>query len=212
MDELLDLVRTLQKRIGEHGVALGQNEAMTRLVLVDPLLRGLGWDTEDPSQVVPEYGIPSRPSKSADYALFTGNDVPEVIIEAKKLGESLADAAHQAVTYCTVDGYRCFAVTDGRRWAVYETLKPGVLEEKRVARFDIGADALIEVCLKAMSLWRQRFVNGASTHVTSGAVLAPPPQNPGVGESEVLPSGQTDTSSEWTRLSEPLLSQRLDLK
>ena len=50
LESLLELVETLRARIDEHGPALRQSEALTRAVLVDPLLRELGWDTEDPAQ------------------------------------------------------------------------------------------------------------------------------------------------------------------
>ena len=61
--------------------ALRQNEALTRYALIDPLLRELGWDTEDPTLVIPEYkGV----GGSADYALFSGDKLL-MIVEAKKL-------------------------------------------------------------------------------------------------------------------------------
>ena len=51
LDELRDLIETLQQRIEKHGSALQASEALTRYALIDPLLRTLGWDTGDPSQV-----------------------------------------------------------------------------------------------------------------------------------------------------------------
>ena len=59
LDELIALIETLRVRIGEHGQALSQSEALTRYALIDPLLRGLGWDTGDPAQVIPEYPVSS---------------------------------------------------------------------------------------------------------------------------------------------------------
>ena len=55
LEELLSVVETLRGRIAAHGPALRQSEALTRYALIDPLLRGLSWDTADPSQVVVEY-------------------------------------------------------------------------------------------------------------------------------------------------------------
>ena len=97
MQELLELVERLAERIGAHRQVLAQSEAATRSALIDPLLRALGWDTEDPSVVIPEYSIPSN-STRADYALFGSAATaeprrPDVIVEAKKLGEGLGDAA-----------------------------------------------------------------------------------------------------------------------
>ena len=162
MEELLRLVAALRRRLDEHATALRGNEALTRYALIDPLLRCLGWDTEDPSQVVPEYGIPSNPKKAADYALFAhgargeGN-VPKVIVEAKKLGLPLADAAQQAVNYCAVDGFEYFVVTDGSDWQLFGMHRKGNLDAKRIMRFDLRSDPLAEVCRKALALWRQGF-------------------------------------------------------
>ena len=166
VEELIRLVAALRERVTEQGVALRGNEALTRYALVDPLLRGLGWDTEDPAQVVPEYGIPSSPARSADYALFidsasAGGKAPAVIVEAKKLGTPLLDAAQQAVNYCTVDGFEYFVVTDGDDWQLFETLRRGNLDAKRIMRFRLLSDPTADVCRKALALWRQGFEDGA---------------------------------------------------
>lgn len=58
LENLLILIEKLQKRIDSHGDALRQSEALIRYALIDPLLRELGWDTEDPDMVVPEYQLP----------------------------------------------------------------------------------------------------------------------------------------------------------
>ena len=79
LESLLELVETLKARIDEHGDQLRQSEALTRYALIDPLLRELGWDTEDPGLVIPEY---KSGSGSADYALLTRNR-PAMMIEAK---------------------------------------------------------------------------------------------------------------------------------
>ncbi len=86
LDSLLKLVETLRARIDEHGNALRQSEALTRYALIDPLLRELGWDTDDPAQVVPEYRVPNN--QMADYVLLA-NGAPMIVVESKKLDESL---------------------------------------------------------------------------------------------------------------------------
>jgi len=45
LENLIQLIETLQQRIQQHGDALRQSAMLTRYVLVDPLLRGLDWDT-----------------------------------------------------------------------------------------------------------------------------------------------------------------------
>lgn len=126
----------------------------TRYSLIDPVLRGLGWDTEDPNMVVPEY-VTSK--GRADYALFKGGDIPTVIIEAKKLGDSLDSAAEQALSYCMFEGMPYFAVTDGDLWRVYETNKPGSLYDKLIRKFSIHRMKPAETCIKMLILWRRNI-------------------------------------------------------
>ena len=205
MEDLVKLIITLRTRIEEYGADLRRNEALTRSVLIDPLLRRLGWDTSDPAQVRPEYSIQTPHSTTkADYALFAGSDKPAAIVEAKKLGESsLSDAAYQAMNYCAAHGYEYFAVTDGQRWTVYETRKQGNLQEKQTAQFDLCLESLTSVCLKALSLWRQRFVEGTPADVETGVVVTHmrkpfTAKEPASSASEV----QMASSGDWILLSD----------
>ena len=165
LESLLELVETLKARIDEHGDQIRQSEALTRYALIDPLLRELGWDTEDPKLVRPEYPLRTEYTQStrfADYALLEGTqDKPAMMVEAKSLGKSLRDQALlQGINYCQADGTRYFSVTDGQRWEVYETHKPVPIDAKRVVEFDIRSQETAVVCLKALALWRQSVQAG----------------------------------------------------
>ncbi|MEM2000671.1 MAG: hypothetical protein QXO30_06515, partial [Candidatus Caldarchaeum sp.] len=81
--ELIDLVETLKSRIKKHHDELQKNETLTRYVLVDPLLRALGWDTENPELLVPEMTTQSgRP----DYTLLH-NGQKIAFVGVKALGK-----------------------------------------------------------------------------------------------------------------------------
>ena len=179
--KLQDLIETLKTRILNHGSRLEESEALTRYALVDPLLRELRWDTEDPAQVRPEYPLKSKDSR-ADYVLL-GDDLdgrgffletkPVLLIEAKSLfgdGErdvekELRDAALQAEHYSSSDGVRYFAATDGRRWYVYDRKFGYGPTERQIRSFDLmeGKKA-IKDCIQAEELWRStwhvEFVHG----------------------------------------------------
>lgn len=150
LDELYQTIEKLNGRMETHRDKFSQSEALTRNALVDPLLRSLGWDTEDPSLVMPEYKLGSG---FADYALLSDGK-PVIVIEAKKLGLPLDDAASQGIHYCVNDGIKYFAVTDGRKWDVYETHRPVPLFDKKIVSFDI-TNPLVDVCLDALALWRR---------------------------------------------------------
>ena len=55
LESLLECVNEIRECIEAHGPSLRRSEAQTRYALIDPLLRELGWDTQDPNLVVPEY-------------------------------------------------------------------------------------------------------------------------------------------------------------
>ncbi len=184
LDGLIAVVETLSKRIDDHGADLRQKETLTRYALIDPLLRELGWDTSNPDLVRPEY--PSGGGRS-DYALL-GPKGPVVMIEAKKLDESLEDATKQGIQYCIQRGTRYFAVSDGQRWKIYEPHLPVPIERKMVVAFDIKEEPAAETCLKALALWRPSVQAGQVRqgeppivgHVPSQQPTpsGPPPQAP----------------------------------
>ena len=180
LDSLLELVETLKARIDEHGEQLRQSEALTRYALIDPLLRELGWDTENPALVIPEY---KSGSGSADYALLTGNR-PAMMVEAKKLGTPLQDSVvSQGIQYCLMEGTQYFSVTDGQHWALYETHRPVPIDEKRIIGFDLKGESAAEVCLKALALWRPSVQSG---HAAPGLdPVVQPPEDPPVSQAPI---------------------------
>ena len=168
LEQLVQVIERLRERIQRHRALLTQNEALTRYVLVDPLLRALGWDTEDPNQVRPEF----NPGHGrADYALMAG-EVVQAMIEAKALDRPLSEGLPQGINYCLMQGTRYFVVTDGQRWELYETHRPVPIAQKRVVAFDLQAMPPFEDALKALALWRPNLES------TSPLVI---PEQPVVG-------------------------------
>lgn len=150
--ELLEAIERVRERIERHGSKLSQNEMLTRYALVDPILRALGWDTEDPEQVVPEF---STKAGRADYALLVEGK-SHIIVEAEPLGAALTRAAEQGVRYAVSEGIPYFVCTDGNRWVIYDTHKPVKLEEKVIAQAEIssGGDVNYDAARQLLALWR----------------------------------------------------------
>ena len=196
LDSLLQLIGTLRTRIDNHRNALRKSEAMTRYALIDPFLRELGWNTDNPEQVIPEY----RSDKgSADYALI-GEGKPVVIVEAKKLDTPLPDVREQGIQYCVKEGIEHFTVTDGRCWEIFETHKPVPIADKLVTSFDLEKESASEVCLKALALWRQSVQAGqiiaGQAPVASFSTTPSKIKSGGHPDSDgMLPSGNFDWQS-----------------
>ncbi len=85
MDRLFDLVKEIRERINKYEDKLRESEALTRYVLIDPILRALDWDTENPEIVVPEE---RQDSGTPDYVLYQ-NGRKLIAVEAKRLGSKL---------------------------------------------------------------------------------------------------------------------------
>ena len=83
LDDLVQTIEMLRARVSKYAPDLSKNEIRTRAVLIDPMLKVLGWDAADPALVTVEYEVP--PGR-ADYGLRRGLDNPPVIlVEAKRL-------------------------------------------------------------------------------------------------------------------------------
>ena len=198
LESLLELVETLKARIDTHGDQLRQSEALTRYALIDPLLRELGWDTEDPDVVRPEYRVPNN--QLADYVLFADRK-PAIVIESKKLDEPLqgGKALDQGILYCAHTGSKYFLLTDGRRYELYESGKTTA-----IISFDLKGSSSAEVCLKALALWRQSVQSG---HVAPGheSVVVPHDDSPEPLQAKVTdipPPPPTNDGYNWEPLTE----------
>ncbi len=88
MENLEATLATVRDRIGKYrGQVIG--ESNTKSVLIEPVLRALGWDVEDLDEVRREYR--RKPSDNpVDYALFLLR-TPRLFVEAKALKENLND-------------------------------------------------------------------------------------------------------------------------
>lgn len=131
-----------QKRFKIHEA----NEATTRLLIIDEILKIIGWTTDD-------FNPESHSSTSgyADY-LLKDSKVPRLVVEAKRIGSTFAsptqkniksheytiayfksafknlltDTIKQASMYCYDNGVSFAVITNGAEWMVLQLIpKPG---------------------------------------------------------------------------------------
>jgi hypothetical protein len=160
-----------------------QREEHTRYALVDVMLRALGWDVSEPSQVKVEYRTDQPPQdvRRVDYALFvpTSND-PVVIVEAKAIGSN--DIAYylgevedspdtkegdwvewdskdvdQLERYCESHSVGYGVLTNGDFWDIYDLSKEGSFKEKRKKYFPV-ANTDLDDSVEALKLLHRRNV------------------------------------------------------
>lgn len=157
LEDLHNAVETARRRISEQEPYLGEIELRTRQVLIDPILRTLGWDVSDPDlvelEVHPKHAQGSKNERS-DYALMA-DGVPVAVIEAKKLGTAFTTAMVRQVTnYAGDDGIRFAILTDGNHWRVYDLHLTGPIAERVVVDFTIDTDPTNKSAMLSLALWR----------------------------------------------------------
>lgn len=158
LDDLANCIENLQQRIQEHGTLLREYETRTRMALIDPLLNALGWDTKDPSLVIPEYKVSDG---WADYALLRPDGPPAAVIEAKKLGTMLdVKFRRQMLNYANESGIEYAGLTDGNKWELYKVFQPGPLEKRQILNVSIADARAHESALRLLMLWRPNLASG----------------------------------------------------
>ncbi len=136
---LIETLAMLKQRIDLRGEYLARNEIPTRQLLVDPLLRALGWDIEDTSRVSLEH---SSGRGRMDYALMVGGRL-RVAVEAKRYGVELTDGMRdQAYGYARLSGSKYAVVTNGDRWEAFDTSRHWTDLVANMGETEIRADNL----------------------------------------------------------------------
>ena len=183
LNELMESFEFLKTQIDRHERYLKESETRTRQVLIDPLLKELGWDVTDPTRVELEFRIEKHYQLGrnyADYVLKVG-ERPIAVIEAKKLGSNLLDqATNQVLNYANSKGVPWMLVTDGDSWDMYDVFRPVPLSQKVCMSLCVSTDSAAICALGALRLWRPNLsaVDGPVEAGEPSLVPLPPPPLP----------------------------------
>ena len=146
MRSLIELIERLREKMQAFRNELKRSEALTRYVLVDPMLKELGWDLDDPMKVRPEFVTETG---KPDYALIWEGS-PRIMIEVKPLESDLEKARSKGFEYCWQNKVPYYVITDGRIWKAYNVEELGGRE---VFSADLLRDTLGEAARKLLALW-----------------------------------------------------------
>jgi Type I restriction enzyme R protein N terminus (HSDR_N) len=161
---------TVRDRIAKYQrQSIGEQD--TKAALIVPVLRALGWDTEDLEDVKLEYKRLAS-DNPVDYALFLLRE-PRLFIEAKALGVHVDDHkwTSQILAYATVAGVEWVVLTDGNEWRIYNSHATVPVERKlfrvvRVADPDTRPGETLRLLAKGQMadhlidvLWKSDFVD-----------------------------------------------------
>ena len=127
------------------------NEASISHGIVMPVLQALGWNTADPSQLVPEYTLERQ---RVDFALLGAGRKPTVFIEVKGQGLA-AQGDRQLFGYAFHAGVPLCVLTDGAEWSFYLPGAQGSYEDRRVYRLQVD-ERSPEECEHVLKRYLQR--------------------------------------------------------
>ena len=122
--DFVDRIKETAARLRER-VPHCKTEEATKMSLVIPFLeKVLGWDTDDPHQLVPEYvaDIGTKRGEKVDYAIMV-DDEPAILIEAKKVGTALGrEPMNQLYRYFGCTPAHFAILTDGINYLFFADL------------------------------------------------------------------------------------------
>ena len=187
----------------EHDDYLRRSEYNTRILLIDPVLRKLGWDVEEPELVQMEVELARPKGLRADYVLLEHGEYV-AIVEAKSFGKDLRDGHGQAVEYAGYADVPLFVLTDGNLWQLYRrgrgrgSSKPSQMEME----FDIQSSNSTDSAKTALVLRQPSFDLGQPIDSAPNPIFKINQSNkrrarPSAQSSSSLPEG-----SSWCSVSE----------
>lgn len=151
MDNLTETLRLIIDKTKKFRSLYEQNEMAVRDQLVNPILRAIGWNPENPEEVQPnvstEEGVP-------DYSLIKG-EKKMLFVEAKKLSVDVEqrDVMRQLAKYSFAEGTKYGVLTNGVVWVLLRSFEEGTtLTERIVWKTDLENDKLPSVCRKIMTI------------------------------------------------------------
>lgn len=158
LEPLVSTIITARHVIEQHRAHVSKNEIRTRNLLVDPVLRALGWDVSLLEDVEVEFGAGQQ---RVDYALLGAERKPLVLIEAKKLDEGLTPKRRtQMLTYCTEVGVRYGVLTDGNCWDLYDVWQKKPIDERRALQVIISSRPPAIAAQMLLMLWKEYVRDG----------------------------------------------------
>ena len=200
LEKLFDDIGTL---CTQHDDYMRRNEYRTRICLIDPVLRMLGWNVESPEMVELELELTRPEGKRADYALKV-KDRYVAIVEAKSFSSNLESKStlQQAYRYALGAGVQHFVLTDGNRWKLYglnqdvpvKKLQPSV-------EFDINSDKSSDLAIKALSLRHPKLVLGQKESRASKLTFKTPTSDSKGGRPSMKASKSPPKGSRWHPIS-----------
>jgi len=136
--ELQNQLKTIAEKISKLKDKI-ETEESTKHAFVLPFINALGYDSFNPTEVVPEFtaDLGLKKGEKVDYAIFQ-NNIPILIVECKNWKESLDNHNSQLFRYFHTTKTRFALLTNGIQYRFYTDLEQtNKMDEKPFLEFDI---------------------------------------------------------------------------
>ena len=131
MTEFQEKIQTFAKQVKDKKEGINTEET-TKIALIYPFLRTMGYDTTNPNEVRAEYtaDIGAKQGEKVDLAILQDGKV-DIIIECKPITTKLEqDQLSQLYRYYSLTEAKIGILTNGIIWRFYaDSKKPGIMDE-----------------------------------------------------------------------------------
>ena len=151
--KLKQAIKTARERLTKYDQYIGEKEIRTRILIIDEILRGLGWEVANPDIVQMELG---ENGNKIDYVLLEEKQGHLAVIEAKRSKEGLSSKyRRQASGYATELGTRYVILTNGARWECWEIIPGQSRRESIVVEVNITTGDIENIALEIAVIHRK---------------------------------------------------------
>jgi len=137
--EFSEMILELSNLVSERMQYI-KNEEATKLSLINPFIKKMGYDVDDPREVIPEYvaDFGKKKGEKVDYAILS-NEKAIIFIEAKAINENLDDHDSQLSRYFnSTPNVKLAILTNGTRYKFFTDLnEQNIMDETPFFELDI---------------------------------------------------------------------------
>ena len=170
-DKLLEVIEDLQS---DEFCFISLYEDQIKQAIILPILRGLGWNPEDPYEVWPEYFVGSE-SEKEDFALLTDKKL-KVFIEVKEGNKQLGSChENQLLKYACKCHVEIAILTNGATWWFYRPFDKGSWRPIKFETVQLNKQDKRKIAEKLADLLGKKNV-GSGKALQNAEVLCKAPQ------------------------------------
>jgi predicted type IV restriction endonuclease len=165
---MADSLQTFIDNIKNDKRILTFNEDQAKMAIILPIMRRIGWDTENIDEVYPEFSVENR---RVDYALRINNK-SIVFVEAKRPSEDLDSGNHQEqlLDYCYRQGIELAVLTNGITWFLYLPTAGTDWKSRKFYTVDLKEQESDSVSAKFIELLSKKNIETGKAFQTARAI------------------------------------------